>query len=117
MRESESSDSSTGTTVVSTVLDILKRLSAALHLLRLAEELIPGLVTTGATSRENAETVLAQIPALRQDIDDQVNAARVMMGSIQDRVEAVAQFLLFHRKALNPAQSENLERWLAQVRA
>jgi hypothetical protein len=116
MSESATSGLSTATSVVSTVLSILNRLTAALQLLRLADEAIPALVSSGATTQENADLILAQLPALRQDIDDQVNAAKVMMDSIQDRVESVAQFLMLHRKALRPDQSENLDRWLAQVR-
>lgn len=116
MHESATSGLSTATSVVSTVLDILKRLTAALQLLRLADEALPDLVASGATTKEHADLISSQLPALRQDIDDQVNAAKVMMGSIQDRVESIAQFLMLHRKALRPDQSENLDRWLAQVR-
>jgi hypothetical protein len=116
MSESATPTLSAANSVVSTVLSILKRLTAALQLLRLADEAIPTLVSSGATTKENADLISAQLPALRKDIDDQVNAAKVMMGSIQDRVESVAQFLLLHRKALRLDQSENLDHWLAQVR-
>jgi len=107
---------SAGTTIVFTVLDILKRLTAALQLLRLSEDVIPTLVSNGSTTAEHANAVLSQIPALRKDIDEQVNAAKIAMESIQDRVEAVAQFLMLHRKSLTRAQSEDLDRWLAEVR-
>ena len=109
-------ETSAGTTLVVTVLDLLKRLTAALQLLRLSEDVIPTLVSSGSTTAEHANAVLAQIPALRKDIDDQVNAAKIAMESIQDRVEAVAQFLMLHRKSLTRAQSEDLDRWLAEVR-
>ena len=103
-------------TIVVTVLDLLKRLTAALQLLRLSEEVIPSLVAGGLTTQENANVILAQIPALRRDIDQQVNAARILMDSIQDRVESVAQFLMLHRKSLTKTQSDDMDRWLAEVR-
>ena len=111
------SSSSPGGPIVFTVLDMLKRLTASLHLLRLAEDVIPSLVSRGVSTVEHAEKVLAQIPALRTDIDDQVNAAKIMMTSIQDRVEAVAQYLILHRNSLSRAQSDDLDRWLAEVRS
>jgi hypothetical protein len=110
------SSSPFGGPIVITVLDMLKRLTAALHLLKLAEDVIPSFVSSGVTTAEHAEKILAQIPALRTDIDDQVNAAKIMMVSIQDRVEAVAQFLMLHRASLSRAQSEDLDRWLGEVR-
>ena len=115
MHSGGSSSTFTGP-IITTVLDMLKRLTAALHLLRLAEEAVPALVKSGRTTNENAEAVLDQIPSLRSDIDLQVNAAKIMMETIQDRVEAVAQFLLLHRSALNRGQAEDLDRWLAEVR-
>jgi hypothetical protein len=108
---------SAGTPIVITVLDMLKRLTAGLHLLRLAEDVIPSLVASGVTTAEHANKVLAQIPALRTDIDEQVNAAKAMMVSIQDRIEAVAQFLMLHRSSLSQAQAEHLDRWNAEVRS
>jgi hypothetical protein len=112
----DASGSSLAVGTVTTVLDILKRLTAALHLLRMAEEIIPALVNKGSTTGEHASKVLSQIPALRTDIEQQVNAAKVMMASVQDRVEAVAQFLMLHRNSLTRAQSEDLDRWLSEVR-
>lgn len=111
-----SSSSPFGGAIVTTVLDMLKRLTAALHLLRLAEQVIPTLVSRGRTTDEHAKKILDQFPALRTDIDEQVNAAKIMMSSIQDRVESIAQFLILHRSALSPAQAEDLDRWLAEVR-
>ena len=111
-----SSSSTLAGPIISTVLNMLKRLTASLQLLRLAEEAVPALVKSGRMTNENAQTVLDQIPALRRDIDLQVNAAKIMMESIQDRVEEVAQFLLLHRSALNRGQAEDLDRWLAEVR-
>jgi hypothetical protein len=111
-----SSSSPFNASIVTSVLDMLKRLTAALHLLRLAEQVIPVLISGGHTTREHAQKILDQIPALRADIDEQVNAAKFMMVSIQDRVESIAQFLLFHRNALGRAQAEDLDRWLAEVR-
>ena len=111
-----SSSSPFNASIVTSVLDILKRLTAALHLLRLAEQAIPALLSGGHTTSEHAQKILDQIPALRADIDEQVNAAKFMMVSIQDRVESIAQFLLFHRNALGRAQAEDLDRWLAEVR-
>jgi len=108
---------SAGNPIVLTVLDMLKRLTAGLHLLRLAEEVIPSLVAEGATTAEHANEVLAEIPALRTDIDDQVNAAKIMMVSIQDRMETIAQFLMLHRSSLSQAQSKDMDRWLAEVRS
>lgn len=104
-----------GTSILS-VLEILKRLTAGLHLLRLADDVIPKLVADDSTMHEHAHLVLAQIPVLRRDIDLQVEASKALMNSIQDRVEAIAQFLLLHRKRLSPAQSEDLDRWLAELR-
>lgn len=112
----QSSSAPFSASIVSSVLDILKRLTAALHLLRLAEQVIPTLLSGGHTTGEQAQKILAQIPALRSDIDEQVNAAKIMMVSIQDRVESIVQFLLFHRNALSRAQAEDLDRWLAEVR-
>ncbi|HTO02479.1 MAG TPA: hypothetical protein VL069_02200 [Opitutus sp.] len=111
-----SSSAPFGASIVTSVLDILKRLTAALHLLRLAEQVIPTLLSRGHVTGEEAQKILDQIPALRSDIDEQVNAAKFMMASIQDRVESIAQFLLFHRDALGRAQVEDLDRWLAEVR-
>ena len=111
-----SSSSPFSGSIITSVLEILKRLTAALHLLRLAEQSIPALVSGGHTSSENAQKILDQIPALRRDIDEQVNAAKIMMVSIQDRVESIGQFLLLHRKSLGPAQGEDLERWLAEIK-
>jgi hypothetical protein len=113
---SSSSSSTFAGPIITTVLVMLKRLTASLQLLRLAEEAVPALVKSGRTTNENAQRVLDQIPALRNDIDLQVNAAKIMMESIQDRVETVAQFLLLHRCALNRGQSEDLDRWLVEVR-
>lgn len=112
----QSSSAPFGASIVASVLDILKRLTAALHLLRLAEQVIPTLLAGGHTTSEHAQKVLEQIPALRSDIDEQVNAAKFMMTSIQDRVEGIAQFLRLHREALSRAQTEDLDRWLAEVR-
>lgn len=116
MLQSHSSSSGLAAPIIGTVLNMLKRLTASLQLLRLAEEALPALVKSGRTTNENAQTVLDQIPALRRDIDEQVNAAKIMIELIQDRVEAVAQFLLLHRAALNRGQSEDLDRWLSEVR-
>ena len=117
MLDLNTESASAGNPIVITVLDMLKRLIAGLHLLRLAEDVIPSLVASRVTTAEHANKVLAQIPALRTDIDDQVNAAKAVMVSIQDRIEAVAQFLMLHRSSLNQAQSEDLDRWLAEVRS
>ena len=112
----QSSSAPFGTPIVTSVLDLLKRLTAALHLLRLAEQVMPTLLSRGHATIQQAQEVLDQIPALRSDIDEQVNTAKFMMTSIQDRVESIAQFLRLHREALGKAQVEDLDRWLAEVR-
>ena len=38
-------------------------------------------------------------------------------GEFQDRIEAVAQFLMLHRSSLSQAQSKDMDRWLAEVRS
>ena len=112
----ESSASTGATTVVSTVMIMMRRLTAALHLIQLAEEVVPKLVSDGRTPADHGARILGQIPALRADIDEQVNAAKALMESIQDRVESLTQFLMLHRNALSRAQSEDLDRWLAELR-
>ena len=52
----DASGSSLAVGTVTTVLDILKRLTAALHLLRMAEEIIPALVNKGSTTGEGSGT-------------------------------------------------------------
>ncbi|HEX2852648.1 MAG TPA: hypothetical protein VHO24_05370 [Opitutaceae bacterium] len=102
-------------TQLTSLLGIVKRLPAALVLLKLAEEVVPSLVARGATSAESAQVILGQIPALRADIDDQIASAERMMRSIRDRVEALAQFLLLHRSMLTPRQAEELDRQLKML--
>lgn len=103
-------------TQLTSLLEIVKRLPPALHLLQLAEEVIPTLVTRGATSAESARIILGQIPGLRADIEDQIANARRMMQSIQDRIEALAQFLLLHRGMLTAQQSAELDRQLKALK-
>lgn len=103
-------------TQLTSLLDIVRRLPPALHLLKLAEEVIPGLVSRGATTSENARVILGQIPALRADIEEQIASAQRMMQSIQDRVEALAQFLLLHRGMLTAQQAAELDRQLKGLR-
>lgn len=103
-------------TQITSLLEIIRRLTGALHLLRLAEEVIPTLVSRGVTTAENAAIILGQIPSLRADIDEQVANAKSAMRSIHDRIEALAQFILLHRTMLTERQSEELERHLKTLR-
>jgi polyhydroxyalkanoate synthesis regulator phasin len=103
-------------TQLTSLFEIVKRLPSALHLLKLAEEVIPTLVSRGATTAESAKTILGQIPALRADIEEEIASAKRMMRSIQDRVEALAQFLLLHRGMLTAQQSAELDRQLKALK-
>jgi hypothetical protein len=101
---------------VATVLEIVNRLGAALRLIGLAEEAVPHMVAKGHTTDDVARRVMSQIPSLKADIVAQIEAAKVMLSSIQDRVEAVAQFLMLHRKALSATQSRDLDCWMTELR-
>lgn len=103
-------------TEIITVMDVLKRLTGALLLLKLAEHVIPKLVSNGHTTAEHAGVILGQIPALRADIQHEVDSAKTAMEAIQDRVEVIAQFLLLHKGGLNPVQSGELQHLLDEVR-
>jgi hypothetical protein len=115
MADAEFQNRVSGSTAA-TVLHLLKRLTAAIHLLRLVEEVVPRLVSVDRISRDKADAVLAQIPELRRDIDRQVNAAKIMMTSVDHRIEPVAEILLTHRESLTQAQQEDLNRWWNQLR-
>lgn len=101
---------------LTSLIDIVKRLTAALQLVKLAEEVIPRLVSEKLTSDKNATTILSQIPALRADIDRQIQNAKDAMEGIQDRIEILTQFLLLHRNALTAEQSALLDQNLAGLR-
>lgn len=103
-------------TEILTAMDVLKRLSGALLLLKLAETIIPRLVSNGHTSPEVASKVLGQIPTLRSEITHQIEAVKAVMEMIQDRVEAIAQFLLLHRSHIDDNDSAELNRLLGEVR-
>lgn len=101
---------------LTTLIDIVKRLNAALQLVKLAEEVIPGLITGGRSTKENGSIILSQIPALRADIDRQIENAKHAMEGVQDRIEVLTQFLLLHRGALNTEQAERLDQNLKALR-
>lgn len=113
----ETGEKSPGSSAVVSVLEIVSRLGAALRLVGLAEEAIPQIASSGHTSKDVADEVLRQIPSLRADIAQQIEAAKAMLSSIQDRVEAVAQFLMLHRKVLSREQSHDLDRWMSELRS
>jgi hypothetical protein len=102
---------------LTSLLDIVKRLTAALRLVKLAEDVIPKLISDGRTTEDNAAVVLRQIPALRADIDQQIKNAVKAMETIQDRVEALVQFLLLHRAALTAEQSAELDQQLHALKS
>ena len=102
---------------LTSLIDIVKRLTAALQLVNLAEEVIPTLVSAGRTTEESAALILKQIPGLRGDIVGQIESALKAMEGIQDRVEILTQFLLLHRGARTANQSALLDQNLAALRA
>jgi hypothetical protein len=104
-------------TEITSAMGVLKRLSGSLLLLKLAETIIPRLVANGYTDHGSAEKVLGQVPSLRAEIGRQIEAVKEAMELIQDRVEAVAQFLLVHRVHLEPTEESEVRRLLSEVRA
>lgn len=103
-------------TEITSAMSVLKRLSGSLLLLKLAETIVPRLVARGYMEQNSAEKVLGQLPALRAEIGRQIEAVQQAMEMIQDRVEAVAQFLLVHRTHLEPDEESEVRRLLGEVR-
>jgi hypothetical protein len=88
--------------------DFVKQLEAGLGLISLAKRIFPRLVTEKRTTQENVEKMLAQIPALHEELLQALKAAKDAMDSVTDRLETLAQFLQVHRATLTPNESEEL---------
>ena len=98
------------------VASLLSRLRAGASLVAMASAILPRLVASGRTSEADAAKILAQIPALKQEIQDRISEIAGWVEAVQDRVEVLAQFLLFHRSALASDELAEIERLLHIVK-
>ena len=98
------------------VASLLSRLRAGASLVAMASAILPRLVASGRMSEADAAKILAQIPALKKEIQDRIAEIAGWVEAVQDRVEVLAQFLLFHRSALASDELAEIERLLHIVK-
>lgn len=95
---------------------LLSRLQASASLVALAAGILPRLIAGGEMSPAEGKVVLDQIPALAQDVQEQISQFENSVEAVQDRVEILGQFLLLHRRSLTPNELASVKRLLAKVR-